>query len=418
MKKFEVLKGDFGEVRFLLEEGKTWFIGNDIAKCLGYTKPTKAIGKHVSSNNKKMEMVSYGAYGNQNTAIISEKGLRQLLSSCGLKTTNGFKKWINEQIVLIKKENVKSDFVEGGTPLPHKARNIKSVEKTYFDNFKVESYVPKAQASELQIIDEREVLGKEFRIYGSIENPLFLAKDVAEWIDYNEDKVGQMLSSVDEDEKKTSPIYYSGQVRNMWVLTEDGLYEVLMQSRKPIAKHFKKEVKEILKSIRKHGAYMTVETIEKTLTSPDFLMKLATTLKEEKEKRQIAEQQIEKQKPLVNLSETIITSSGAITVSNLAKMLKNEITDIGQNKLFAFFKYKKIIQQNKQTPYQKYINKGYFEVRQIVKEGKTKEGKKWKKVVSVSFITTKGQLYLTTLVRSEYIDWFLNVYSVEKDVAK
>ncbi|MFJ7931533.1 Bro-N domain-containing protein [Peribacillus sp. NPDC096448] len=56
-------------------------------------------------------------------------------------------------------------------------------------------------------------------------NPLFLAKDVAEWIDYSKDKVGQMLKTVDEDEKVTSPIHYSGQVRNMYFLTEDGLYE-------------------------------------------------------------------------------------------------------------------------------------------------------------------------------------------------
>lgn len=69
--------------------------------------------------------------------------------------------------------------------------------------------------------------------------PLFLAKDVAEWIDYNKNLVGQMLKTVDEDEKNTSPLHYNGQVRNMWFLTEDGLYEVLMQSRKPIAKVLK-----------------------------------------------------------------------------------------------------------------------------------------------------------------------------------
>ena len=110
--------------------------------------------------------------------------------------------------------------------------------------------------NELQIIDEREVLGKQLRIYGDFENPLFLAKDVAEWIDYDKEKVGQMLNTVDIDEKITSPIYYSGQVRNMWFVTEDGLYEVLMQSRKSIAKQWKKKVKAILKNIRKNGGYI------------------------------------------------------------------------------------------------------------------------------------------------------------------
>lgn len=95
----------------------------------------------------------------------------------------------------------------------------------------------------LKIIEKREVLGKDFKIYGSIDEPLFLAKDVANWIEYNSNKVGQMLKTVDKDEKLTSPIHYSGQNREMWFLTEDGLYEVLMQSRKPIAKSFKKKVK-------------------------------------------------------------------------------------------------------------------------------------------------------------------------------
>ena len=108
---------------------------------------------------------------------------------------------------------------------------------------------------ELKVIDERVVFEKNFRVYGDFENPLFLAKDVAEWIDYDKEKVGQMLNTVDIDEKITSPIHYSGQVRNMWFLTEDGLYEVLMLSRKPIAKKWKKKVKEILKEIRKTGSY-------------------------------------------------------------------------------------------------------------------------------------------------------------------
>lgn len=99
-------------------------------------------------------------------------------------------------------------------------------------------------------ISKQKVLGKKFNVYGTFENPLFLAKEIAEWLEYDITKVGQMLKTIDDDEKTTSPIYYSGQVRNMWFLTEDGLYEVLMQSRKPIAKEFKKKIKALLKRIR------------------------------------------------------------------------------------------------------------------------------------------------------------------------
>lgn len=109
----------------------------------------------------------------------------------------------------------------------------------------------------INIIDEREVLGFDFKVYGDIDNPLFLAKDVANWIEHN--KPSEMILNVDNDEKLKAIISHSGQSREMWFLTEDGLYEVLMQSRKPIAKEFKKKVKEILKELRK-GNQVLVNT--------------------------------------------------------------------------------------------------------------------------------------------------------------
>lgn len=103
--------------------------------------------------------------------------------------------------------------------------------------------------SVLQVIEQREILGKQLTMYGDFEEPLFLAKEVADWIENKQPT--QMVELVDEDEKLKCIINTSGQNREMWFLTEDGLYEVLMQSRKPIAKQFKKEVKALLKNIRK-----------------------------------------------------------------------------------------------------------------------------------------------------------------------
>ena len=84
-------------------------------------------------------------------------------------------------------------------------------------------------------------------MYGTPEEPLFLAKDVATWIEHTD--VSNMVQCVDEDEKLTRTMFVSGQNREVWMLTENGLYEVLMQSRKPIAKEFKKGVKKILHEI-------------------------------------------------------------------------------------------------------------------------------------------------------------------------
>lgn len=101
---------------------------------------------------------------------------------------------------------------------------------------------------ELQVIDKRNILDHEVTTYGDLENPLFLAKDVANWIEHSD--VSKMIKSVDEDEKVKNIVRTLGGNQEMWFLTEDGLYEVLMQSRKPIAKQFKKKVKKLLKDLR------------------------------------------------------------------------------------------------------------------------------------------------------------------------
>ena len=106
---------------------------------------------------------------------------------------------------------------------------------------------------EIAMISKSSFLGKEVDVYGTAESPLFLAKDVADWIEHSD--VSMMVKNVDEDEKVTNNVCTLGGSQNAWFLTEDGLYEVLMQSRKPIAKQFKKGIKEILKSIRRTGVY-------------------------------------------------------------------------------------------------------------------------------------------------------------------
>ena len=114
--------------------------------------------------------------------------------------------------------------------------------------------------NEISLISKSTFLGKEIDVYGNAENPLFLAKDVAAWIEHSD--VSMMMRNVDDEEKVTSIVCTHGGNQNAWFLTEDGLYEVLMQSRKPQAKQFKKGVKEILKSIRRTGCYSVTNVIK------------------------------------------------------------------------------------------------------------------------------------------------------------
>lgn len=105
------------------------------------------------------------------------------------------------------------------------------------------------------MINKSIFLGKEIDVYGTADSPLFKAKDVAEWIEHSD--AHKLVEMVDEDEKVRNIVPTLGGNQEMWFLTEDGLYEVLMLSRKPIAKQFKKGVKDILKSIRKTGSFVS-----------------------------------------------------------------------------------------------------------------------------------------------------------------
>ncbi len=214
--------------------------------------------------------------------------------------------------------------------------------------------------NELQNID-----GFNAKIYGTAENPLFLAKDIAELIEHS--RASEMLKTVDDDEKLMQPILASGQNRNMWFLTEDGLYEVLMSSKKPQAKIFKKKVKEILKTIRKHGAYMTNEVIEKTLTSPDFIIQLATKLKDEQEAR--LELEKENSRLSLDLAEAtektryldlILDSPDELIVKQIAQDYGISAVKFNQilNKLRIQYK-----QNNQWILYSKFQGKGYIKSR-------------------------------------------------------
>lgn len=245
--------------------------------------------------------------------------------------------------------------------------------------------------SNLVILDEREVLGKDFKVYGDINNPLFLAKDVAEWIDYNVKNTYRLLNQVDEEEKAVKSIHTLGGSQEAWFLTEDGLYEVLMQSRKPIAKAFKKEVKNILKQIRKNGAYMTPSTIEKVLSDPDFIIKLATNLKDEQEKRKLAEKKIIELKPKAEFYDDVAGSKDAISIGEVAKVLG--VKGLGRNKLFQLLRNNKILQSNNQ-PYQAYVDRGYFRVveqKWVASNGETKINIK-------TLVYQKGVDYIRKLV--------------------
>lgn len=246
----------------------------------------------------------------------------------------------------------------------------------------------------LEILEHREVLGHDFKIYGNIENPLFMAKDVARWIEHSD--VSTMLRVIDENEKVTNIVCTPGGKQAALFLTEDGLYEVLMQSRKPIAKQFKRQVKEILKEIRKHGIYATDNVLDKILASPEFGIKLLTELKEERDKRNALETKVAEDKPLVVFANAVETSKTTILIGDLAKLLKQNGYDIGQNRLFDWLRKNDYLIKSgsrKNMPTQRSMDIGLFEV----KESAITNPDGSIRVTRTTKVTGKGQIYFINL---------------------
>ena len=184
-------------------------------------------------------------------------------------------------------------------------------------------------------------------------------------------------------------------------IPEGDLYRLIAHSKLPSAEQFESWVfDEVLPSIRQHGAYMTEDTLEKALTSPDFLIKLATNLKEEQEARRKAELRIEQDKPKVIFADAVSASKTSILIGELAKILKQNGVNTGEKRLFEQLRNDGYLIKRKGTDYnsptQKAMELGLFEVKETCithADGHTTVNKTTK-------VTGRGQQY--------FINKFLN----------
>lgn len=272
------------------------------------------------------------------------------------------------------------------------------------------------EKNETSIIKQAEMFGKQLTVYGTPEEPLFLAKEVAEWLEHP--NPSELVKLVDKEERLTSTLLRSGQGRQMWFLTEDGLYEILMLSRKPIAKQFKKGVKKILKEIRKTGGYIAAnaEMSDEEIMSRALdiahrtIERKNAELKEleskNAEQRQIIadkdnaiaerDRKIEEDAPKVATADALCVSKDACDIGVFAKILTQNGYDIGKNRLFDYLrKHKYLFKRGGfNFPYQKYVERKIFEVCEstVPVPGKSQHITSFK-----TLVTGKGQVYFINL---------------------
>lgn len=231
----------------------------------------------------------------------------------------------------------------------------------------------------LQVIRETEILGKKILMYGSIEFPWFMASDVAEWIEHSNSR--SMIKTIDNDEKGVNNVYTPGGIQSKWFLTEDGLYEVCMQSRKPIAKEIKKGIKKYLKSIRLTGA--AIDDERKTVDY--YFSSFSDDLK-----TKIFNEMYQKNQELEEMYNDLLNTEGLYHMNMIAKELK-----IGRNTMLSYLRGKGIMfyQDNSNVPYQRFMNQKLF----AVVETPCTDGK----YRPVTYATKKGLDYIRKLLRKD-----------------
>lgn len=174
--------------------------------------------------------------------------------------------------------------------------------------------------------------GNEVRTVLINDEPYFVGKDIADVLRYSNSRKA-LIDHVDEEDKNTVTIRDGNKGNpNQVVINESGMYSLVLSSKLPNAKKFKRWVtNEVLPSIRKHGAYMTDEKIEEALLNPDTIISLATKLKAEREGRLIAEQQVKEFQPKVSYYDKVLSNDALMTISLIAK--DYGMSGAGMNKL-------------------------------------------------------------------------------------
>lgn len=221
----------------------------------------------------------------------------------------------------------------------------------------------------------------------------FVGKDVADILGYSNGRKA-LIDHVDDEDKGVTKCDTLGGIQELTVINESGLYSLILSSKLPTAKKFKHWVTaEVLPSLRKHGAYLTSETLEKVMNDPDAWIRVLTELKNERSQKEQLLLAVEESKPKVVFADAVSVSDTTILIGELAKLLKGNGVDIGQNRLFERLRQEGYLIKRKGTDYnaptQMAMELGLFKVKETVithSDGHTTISKTTK-------VTGKGQQY-------------------------
>ncbi|WP_342575478.1 phage antirepressor [Solibacillus sp. FSL K6-1781] len=216
----------------------------------------------------------------------------------------------------------------------------------------------------------------------------FVANDVCKVLEIK--NTTQAIQRLEVDERSMFNIGRQGEAN---IVNEYGLYSLILASRKDEAKKFKRWIThEVIPSIRKQGAYLTPETIEQVLLNPDTIIKIAQNLKDEQERRQIAESKLEQQKPKVLFADSVSASETSILIRDLAKLITQNGIPIGEKRLFTWLRENgyliKKFGSDYNSPTQRSMEMNLFEIKES-----TINRSQGIQITKTPKVTGRGQIY-------------------------
>lgn len=244
--------------------------------------------------------------------------------------------------------------------------------------------------------------------------PWFVLKDVCDY--FGVTNRNRAMQSIDEDEKGGTQMDTPGGKQNLTTINESGLYHLLFaiqpqKARGVSDEYIERRTKqihdfqrwvthEVLPSIRKHGMYATPDTVEKMLADPDTTIKLLQEIKSEREKRMELQAKSEADAPKVLFADAVSTSHTSILVGEMAKLIKQNGVDIGQNRLFEFLRSNGYLISRSGSDYnmptQRSMERGWFKI----KERTISEPNGSVSIKKTTMVTGKGQQYFVNLFLS------------------
>lgn len=333
---------EFGKVRTIEENGKVMFVASDVAKALGYSRPADAVSAHCKYTVKHSIPHPQGK-GTLAVNIIPERDVYHLVIYSKLPAAKRFEAWIKDMVSIM----------------------------------------------------DSVVTVANIRGYISANGTVMLnAEDVARGWGFTQLKNGVEYVRWDRVNNYLSEFGFSPQVGKDNFLPENMVYRLGFKANNSAAQKFQSLLAdEVLPAIRKHGAYVTPQTVEQLLADPDTMIKILMDLKQERAARLKAEQTIVENRPKVIFAEAVESSDTSILVGELAKLIKQNGVEIGEKRLFTWLRDNGYLMSRKcsdwNMPTQKSMELGLFEINE--RNAFNPDGSV--RITKTPRVTGKGQTY-------------------------